>query len=197
MREEAEVELFLSSLMEKCGHIYGMEVFPQQAITLTRELHLGQEANLEQVKKALRNRISLLTGAVMVTVDGIPVSPVSSELEIANVINTLSLSYIGEDDRVKLLEVELEEEVAGENCVVPPEQVCSAAEVAYLLMPPEKANLNPDPLTASRLNLASRDGGNPGREQRRGAGNSAGARQNRGRSYAGRTALFPQPILIT
>ena len=87
--------------------------------------------------KALRNRISLLTGAVMVTVDGIPVSPVSSELEIANVINTLSLSYIGEDDRVKLLEVELEEEVAGET-VVPPEQVCSAAEVAYLLMPPER-----------------------------------------------------------
>ena len=156
--EVAEVEQFLNSLMDKCGLIYGMEVFPRQAITMTRELRLGQEANLEQVEKALRNRISLLTEAVMVTVDGVPVSPVCTAEEIADVIETLSLSYIDDDDSVKLLEVELEEELAGEDCVVPPEQVCSAAEVANLLLDPEKLEQDLDLQTASRLSLASRDG---------------------------------------
>ena len=78
---------------------------------------LGQEANLEQVEKALQP-ISLLTEAVMVT-GWRPGFPVCTAEEIADVIETLSLSYIDDDDS-ELLEVELEEELAGEDCVVPP-----------------------------------------------------------------------------
>ncbi len=146
VREAEEVEHFLDELMEKCSLLYGMDVTPRQEITLTRELRPGQEADSKLVKEALQ-RVSLVTEAYMVMVDGNPVTPVYTKPEIDTVIELLSLAYISQDENVKLLESKVVEHVYGQKCVVPPEQVNSPEMVVSLLMRQEQ---HQEQLVASR-----------------------------------------------
>lgn len=157
VRNAEEVEQFLDDLMGQLSAYYSMEVNPLQDITLTRELCWGEEADLQRAQEALRQRILLVTEAVMVTVDGAPVVPVSTEYELASIMEWLALVYVSPNESVKLLEVELVEEIGGESCVVPPEQVFTAQEVASLLTTPGQPQVK---LFASRDPLISRSGRN-------------------------------------
>lgn len=155
VRDCAEVDVFLEDLMAKCGALYAMEVTPRQDITLTWEFRPYGEPDSRQAAEALRRRISLVTEAVMVTVDGLPVVPVSTEQDVETVVQLVRLAYVSQDQNVTLLEVELLEEVAGESCVVPPEQVFPAEKVAALLTGEERY---PVDLLASRDFPVSRSG---------------------------------------
>ena len=155
VRDADAVEHFLDQLMDRCGSLYGMEVAPQQDISLTWELRWGEEADFERTGEALKRRVNLVTEAVMVLVDGSPVVPVYTEQEIDAVIELLGLAYIGPGENVELLEVELVEQMSGELCVVPPEQVYNPEEVASLLKRPVQER---EALAASREFLPSRSG---------------------------------------
>lgn len=152
VRDAAEVEQFLDDLNAKCSSFYGMSVEPEQEITLSREYRSNGEENTVEVKEALRQEISLITEAVMLTINQVPVIPLMSEEEVNEAIDLLSNSYISQADNKTLLEVTLVEEVTGTPCSVPPESVCNPEEVAAFLRDGE------DP-GEGRLLLASRHGG--------------------------------------
>lgn len=148
VRDAEEVTYFVDDLLARCSSLYGMEVTAQQEITFTREFRPGQEADLRQAKEALRKQISLVTEAFMVMVDGSPVVPVSTEQDIETAIELLSAAYVSQAENVLLLEVELVEEVYGERCIVPPDQICTPEKVASLLTVKDQPQ---------ELALASRD----------------------------------------
>ena len=160
VEDTAEVEQFLEALMDQCCLLYGMEVKPKQNISFTREFLPGRSADVRQVEAALRQQVHLITEAVMVKVNGIPVAPVSTQQEIKKVINALSLAFISQEDNVKLREVSLVEDVDGECCVVDPEQVCTAEEVAALMIASTKEARIEELAIASRDFYLSRTGRN-------------------------------------
>lgn len=133
VRENTAVENFVDDLMERCSALYGMLVEPEEEIRLAREYRPGGETDLEAVQEALRGQITLVTDAVMVTVDGVAVVPVGSPEEVEAVVRLLQETYISEADNIRLLEVSIVERVAGEPCSVPPETVLAAEEAAALL----------------------------------------------------------------
>jgi murein DD-endopeptidase MepM/ murein hydrolase activator NlpD len=153
VRDAKEVNAFVDQLMDQCSALFNMNVFPAQEITLTKELRWGQQADLAQTEGSLRRQIRLVTEAVMVMVNGEPIIPVSTECEIDSVIQRLGLAYVTPCDKVKLLDVELQEEIDGQLYVTPPENVFTAQEVADLLTRPD--TVRPQ-LLASRDLLISR-----------------------------------------
>ncbi len=152
VRNAGEIEEFLGELNACCSSFYGMAVEPRQEISFNREYRSDGEEEASIVKEVLRQQIDLITEAVMITVDGVPAVPVASEKEIAGVIDLLSKTYINDSNNVKLVEVSLEEELAGAPCSIPPEAVCTPAEAAAQLLSGEMPN-------EDRLLLASRHGG--------------------------------------
>lgn len=157
VRDPGEVEQFLDDLTCKCSSLYQMELFPEQEITLTREYRPDEPDDIQMTRDALMQRLSFLTDAVMVTVDGTPVAPVSTAEGVDRIIEAVCLAFVSDDERVELLDVELLEEISGEKCTVPPEQVYTSEDIASLLTRQKHA---PEMLVASRDLVISRFGRN-------------------------------------
>ncbi len=149
VRETRELEEFLGSLNDKCSRLYGMPVMPLQEIVFCREYRPGGDANLPLVKETLRQRLTMVSDAVMITVDGKPAVPVKDEQEVDGVIDLLGRNYTAQNEGVRLLEVALSEQVEGEKCLVKPEEICTADRAARLLADGES---NREIYTVSRGN---------------------------------------------
>ncbi len=154
-RDPGEVEQLLEELTCRCSSFYQMEIYPAQEITLDREFRPDERADIQALREGLMQRLSFLTDAVMVTIDGAPVAPVSTMGGVERVAEELCSAFVSEDEGVELLDVKLIEEIAGEECTVPPEQVYSPERIASVLVEQE-----PDPglLLASREMIVSRYG---------------------------------------
>ncbi len=133
VHDESVVEQFLDDLMSKCSSFYGMPVEFEQEVTLNREYRSSGEENPGAVQEALRRQISLVTDAVMLTVDQVPVVPLRSEKEVDEVVDLLSNRFASQVDNKNLLKTCLVEEVGAAPCCVSPERVCAPGEVADLL----------------------------------------------------------------
>lgn len=154
-RDPGEVEQLLEELTCRCGTFYGMEIYPAQEITLNREYRPDEREDIQALRETMMQRLTFLTDAVMVTVDGSPVAPVSTMNGVERVAEELCSAFVCEDEGVEMLDVHLLEEIAGEECTVPPEQVYSPERIASVL-----TEQDPDPglLLASREIIASRYG---------------------------------------
>ncbi len=155
VREPAEMEKYVESLTGKCSTFYRMGLIPEQNITLTREYRPEEVEDSRGAREALKQRLTFLTHAFMVTVDGTPVVPVSTAEGLDKVVERICLAFVGDDEGVELLDVELLEEIAGEKCMVSPEEVYSSDEIASLLTEPKQSS---EILLASRAAIASRFG---------------------------------------
>ena len=133
VRDAVEIEAFIDHLTEQCSALYGMAVQPREEISLQWAYRPGREADADAAKEALRQQITLVTDAVLVVVEEVPVLPVASENDVDLLIKLLSNAYVREADNVVLLETTILEEIKGEPCCVSPEEVCGP-EVAELLL---------------------------------------------------------------
>lgn len=131
--DQSAVEQFLDDLTAKCSSFYGMPVELEQEVTLNREYRSCGEENPRTVEEALRQQISLVTDAVMLTVNEVPVVPLKSEEEVDEVVDLLSNFYISQAGSNKLLKTTLVEEVNATPCCVPPDTVYIPEEAAALL----------------------------------------------------------------
>jgi murein DD-endopeptidase MepM/ murein hydrolase activator NlpD len=134
VRDADEIEEFIAGLTEQCSVLYGMTVEPREAVSLQWDYRPGRESDSVAVKETLRQQVTLVTDAVMVVVEKVPVVPVASEDEVDRVVQILSSAYVSKADNVVLLEVTLLEEFSGAYCSVTPEEIFSADEAAALLM---------------------------------------------------------------
>ncbi len=155
VRDAGEVEQFLEELTCSCSSLYGMELYPEQEITLSREYRPGEVEDLRQTTDALMQQLTFLTDAILVTVDGSPVAPVAAMNGVDMVVEGLCSAFVSEDEGVVLMDVKLLEEIAGEKCTVSPEQVYASEEIVSLLTGQRN---DPEMLLASRAMIASRFG---------------------------------------
>ncbi len=134
VKDAGEIEIFLDELNQCCSSFYGMAVEPEQEILYSREYRSGGEEDAHAVKEALKQQITLITEAVMLTVDQMPAVPLTSEEDLTTVIDLLSSAYTSQADNVRLLETTLVEEVGCIPCTISPEEVCAPEEAADLLL---------------------------------------------------------------
>lgn len=156
-RNVEQVEQYLADLTARCSSLYRMELYPEQEITLIREYRPGESDDIEAVKDALKQRLDFLTDAVMVTVDGAPVAPVSTAEGVKQVEEAICLSFVSSGEGVELLEVDLLEKISGLGCTVSPDLVRSPEKIASLLTRQRPAQ---ELLVATREAIISRDGRN-------------------------------------
>lgn len=161
VRDAEEVDRFLEDLTCKCSSLYRMEIYPEQEVTLTREYRPDEEENIQGAREALMQRLSFLTDAVLVTVDGSPVAPVATMSGVDRVIEGICSAFVSEGEEVELLDVQLLEEIAGEKCTVQPEHVYASEEIVFMLT---AQNQDSEMLPDSR-EIVSRFGRSAGEDQ--------------------------------
>ncbi|HOP68230.1 MAG: peptidoglycan DD-metalloendopeptidase family protein [Dethiobacteria bacterium] len=134
VEDPGPVEAYVSLLAEQCSEIYGMAVVPQEEITVRREYRPQARPDAAGVEEALRRQITMVTEAVMLTVDNVPVAPVAHRGEIDAVADLILDAYRPKDDRRKIVDICLVQELDGFPVTVLPGQVQPAQEVADLLL---------------------------------------------------------------
>lgn len=157
VRDPGDVEQFVGDITCSCSNYYHMDIFPEQAITIDREYRPGEVEDLQAARSALMQQLNFLTDAVMVTVDGVPVVPVSTKDGVERVADLVCLPFVSAGEEVELLEVELLEDISGVECTVSPEEVYSPEQIVDLLTEPERDD---ELLFAARETMASRMGRN-------------------------------------
>jgi murein DD-endopeptidase MepM/ murein hydrolase activator NlpD len=145
VKSSREIELFIADLTERCSSLYGMDMQLADTIVLKKELRPNSIDESDHVQDLIRQNLSFLTEAYMVTVDGSPVAPIPSEAEFSRISQIVKDSFVHEDKDVKVLDALIIEEIDLQPCSVEPDLVLSVEEVAELLIEGE----NPQNLSAS------------------------------------------------
>lgn len=128
-----EIEKFIAEITDRCGDLYKMNIAPADNITLVREYRPNSEPQTEAAQTAIRQKLTLMTEAYMITVDGAPLVPVYAEEDLTLVVESLKDNYSNKRG-VKVLDTFIVEELNLERCTVDPETVLKAEEVVSLLV---------------------------------------------------------------
>lgn len=129
-----DLETFVYELSERCGDLYGMASKPGDNISLVRAFRPDSVPEPEKVQSIIRQNLTLVTDAYMITVDDKPLVPVNSESDLDLVIELLRDRYSSNSRGVKLLEFFIAEDLNVEEYIVNPETVRTAEEVFALLV---------------------------------------------------------------
>jgi len=128
-----DIEHFVSDLVERCGELYGMEMNPVEDIVVIKEYRPDSKPETEAVRAFIRQHMTLLTDAYMITVDGTPLIPVDSKEVLDEVVGSLKAIYKRSDEGIETLECYILEELSVISCRVPPDKILTAEEVVELL----------------------------------------------------------------
>ena len=129
-----EIEKFIGELNDRCGDFYGMNTKPGDNIALVREFRPHSRPEPERVQTVIRQQLTVLTDAYMITVDGAPLVPVNSKEDLELVIDSIKSNYSRGSRETKILDVFIVEDLDLEKCTVEPEEVLNAEEVVSLLL---------------------------------------------------------------
>ena len=129
-----DVESFVADLTERCGDLYGLEMKPGDDIEIRREFRPESMPDSDVVKASIRQQISFLADAYMLTVDGEPVVALDSPDHLDFIVDQLKSSYSRSSHGVRILETVVLEDLELEACAVSPENVYTADEVLTLLV---------------------------------------------------------------
>lgn len=129
-----EIENFIGELNDRCGELYGMSTKPGDNIALVREFRPHSQPEPERVQTVIRQQLTLLTEAYMITVDGAPLVPVNSEDDLELVIDSIKNNYKRDSRGTKVLDVFIVEDLDLEKCTVEPKEILDAEEVVSLLL---------------------------------------------------------------
>ncbi|MDY6825874.1 MAG: peptidoglycan DD-metalloendopeptidase family protein [Bacillota bacterium] len=150
VRNAEEIESYIEEIIFRCGELYGMPIEVEDNISLIREFRPENEPDSEAAREFIRRHLNLAADAYMITVDGKPVAPVSSEKELDLIVDSLEASFTRTIGSGRVLEAFVVEELGLENCTAAPDSICSADEVVDLLVENSKDN------TLSGVYLAAR-----------------------------------------
>ncbi len=130
-----EVEVFVADITDRCSELYGMRVQPEIEIDLIK-VFIGPAEQLEPdiIRDLIRQQITFVTDAKMITVDDVPLVPVTSEEVLDEVIDHLEAFYTNEINGSKYLEASVVGDVDLEACSVSPKSIFTAEEVVSLLV---------------------------------------------------------------
>ncbi len=139
VKDDKDVKDFIDDLTEKCGSFYGMDATYGDTITFIKEHRPDSDPNLEQVKDEIRQNISLLIKAYMVTVNGEPVLPVNAESDLNDIVQSLKAKYTIEDGNTRVIDAYIIESIDTEPCNVPPPMVTAPDVIVSILSDEDKS----------------------------------------------------------
>jgi len=139
VRDEKEIESFLDELTTRSGDYYGMEATFGDQIVYSKQYNPEITPNPDQVKERIRQNISLLIRAYMVTVNGEPVLPVRSEEDLEIIIDALKSKYSINDNNTRVVDAYVLEAIDLEPCNVPPVMITEPELIASMLSKEEES----------------------------------------------------------
>lgn len=144
--DASEIESFVDDLVLRCGDLYGMDLHLEEKITFSEEFRAGVDPNPLAVRDLIRRKISFLTEAYLIKVDGEPLVPVASKSALEEVVKTLYTTYCNDKSAVsgKLVEVTLLQDITFEECTVSPDTLYTSEELMTLLTDQDDPELPAD-----------------------------------------------------
>lgn len=146
VKDAREIELFVDDLVERCSDLYGLKLQLKESIVLKKEFRVDSEPNPERVRDILRNRVSFITSAYLISIDGEPFVPVAEEKDLEEVVETLKTTYAynsaAEEGSPVVFKVTILEDLQLEECTVPPESILTSEDIVALLI--DKADTKAD-----------------------------------------------------
>lgn len=146
VKDSREIEFFVDDLVERCSDLYGLELQLTESIVLEKEFRINSEPDPERVRDIIRNRVSFITSAYLITVDGEPFVPVADEKDLEEVVEKLKTTYAynstADENSAVVFEVNIVEDLQLEACIVPPESILTSEDIVALLT--DKSGLKDD-----------------------------------------------------
>ncbi|MBW6462824.1 MAG: peptidoglycan DD-metalloendopeptidase family protein [Firmicutes bacterium] len=159
VEEAKDVENFISELTDRCGEFYGMNVKPGEEILLVKEFRPDSKPARDTVESVIRQRMTFLTDAYMLTANGMPLVAVHDESDLEEIIQGLKASYSRNSSYVTNISTIVTDNLALEPCIVSPEIVYTAGDVVAMIVESEHTPVSQTAYiseTISRGSLESR-----------------------------------------
>ena len=134
VEEADQVENLVAELAERCSEYYGMEVAIENRIRLVKDYRPQAVPDPASVQGIIKQQVSFVTDAYLVTVDDVPLVPVASEEVLDAVIGGLEDAYRKDSNGSKILDIAVVEDFTLKPFSVSPRTVFTAEEVLALLM---------------------------------------------------------------
>jgi hypothetical protein len=146
VKDVREIELFVDDLVERCGDLYGLKLQLKESVVFEKEFRVESEPDLERVQDIIRNRVSFITSAYLINIDGEPFVPVADEKDLEEVVEILKTTYAyngtADEGSTVVFEVKILEDLKLEACIVPPESILTSEDIVALLT--DKSDLTND-----------------------------------------------------
>lgn len=133
VEDAAEIEHFVSTLTERCGDLYGMNLETGEKIALIKEFRPDSKPAPDAVQNAIRQQISFKTKAYLIKVNGEPLVPVASADVLDEVVDSLKEVYISSSEGVRIIDTYILEDLDLDEQNLPLHEIFSAEEVVTLL----------------------------------------------------------------
>ncbi len=129
-----EIETFVNDLTDSCSELYRMHVEPGIKLDMIKVYNPEVEPNSDTVRDKIRQQITFLTDAHLITINDAPLVPVISEEDLDQVIEHLKTSYINDNNDVEYLDAFVVENFDLQACTVSPKDIFTAEEVSHMLV---------------------------------------------------------------
>lgn len=129
-----EIESFVIELTDRSGELYGMNLKVREDIEILKQFRPDTKATPENVRDILRRRITFVTDAFMISVNGEPLIPVAAAEELDTVRSLLKEFYQRNESGAKLIDAVVVDDLSVKLSTVSPADVWKPEEVAALLV---------------------------------------------------------------
>ncbi len=141
VRKAEEAEGLIDELTKRFYDYYGMAVEPGNRVKLVKDYRPDTVPDPWSVQQTIRQEITFLTDAYLLLIDGNPLVPVASETVLEEVIDYLQSAFINENNRNRIIDIYVVEDLTLKPCAVAPRDLFSSEEIITLLFD-KKADRN-------------------------------------------------------
>jgi len=141
VEEAKDVESFISELTVRCGDLYGLKMEPADEILLVKEFRPGSKPVIEDVEIKLREQMTFLTDAYMITSNGLPLIAISEEDAFEQIIENLISTYSRSSYGARVLSSNIVEDLLLEPCQIEPGLVYSPEDAVAMLVQKNETSL--------------------------------------------------------
>ncbi len=134
VEEAKDVETFINELTKRCSDLYGLEMEPAAEILLVKEFRPDSKPVIEDVEIKLREQMTFLTDAYMITSNGKPLIAISEEDAFEQIIEGLKTSYNRSSYGVRVLHSHIIENLSIEPCKIEPSLVYTPEDAVATLI---------------------------------------------------------------
>jgi murein DD-endopeptidase MepM/ murein hydrolase activator NlpD len=134
VEEAKDVEVFINNLTARCGDLYGLKMKPADEILLIKEFRPGSKPVIEEVEIKIREQITFLTDAQMITSNGMPLIAIAEEEAFDQIVESLTNAYNRSSYGVRVLSSQIVEDLSLEPCQVEPNKVYSPEDAVAMLV---------------------------------------------------------------